>query len=86
MHHSIRICDVVTTEIEEGKKTSFIVNSSGGGGGGNDTRSKDVDGDSRVRSTLSLIFSKGKESSKLVSWNQRLDSVYKELCDRLNNT
>ena len=84
MHHSIRICDVVTTEIEEGKKTSFIVNSSGGGGGGND--SKDVDGDSRVRSTLSLIFSKGKESSKLVSWNQRLDSVHKELCDRLNNT
>ena len=84
MHHSIRICDVVTTEIEEGKKTSFIVNSSCGGGGGND--SKDVDGDSRVRSTLSLIFSKGKESSKLVSWNQRLDSVHKELCDRLNNT
>ena len=58
MHHSIRICDVVTTEIEEGKKTSFIVNNGGGGGGGND--SKDVDGDSRVRGTLSLIFSKGK--------------------------
>ena len=85
MHHSIRICDVVTTEIEEGKKTSFIVNSGGdGGGGGND--SKDVDGDSRVRGTVSLIFSKGKESPKLVSWNQRLDSVHKELCDRLNNT
>ena len=60
MHHPIRICDVVTTEIEEGKKTSFIVNS--GGGGGND--SKDIDGDSRVRSTLSLIFLKGKESPK----------------------
>ena len=85
MHHSIRICDVVTTEIEEGKKTSFIVNSGGGGGGGGND-SKDVDGDSRIRGTLSLIFSKGKESSKLVSWNQRLDSVHKELCDRLNNT
>ena len=33
-----------------------------GGGGGND--SKDIDGDSRVRSTLSLIFLKGKESPK----------------------
>ena len=84
MHHSIRICDVVTTEIEEGKKTSFIVNNGGGDGGGND--SKDVDEDSRVRGTVSLIFSKGKESPKLVSWNQRLDSVHKELCDRLNNT
>ena len=40
MHHSIRICDVVTTEIEEGKKTSFIVNSGGGGGGGGGNDSK----------------------------------------------
>ena len=81
MHHSIRICDVVTTEIEEGKKTSFIVNSGGGGGGGGGGGNDNVDGDSRVRRLL-----RKEKNQKLVSWNQRLDSVHKELCDRLNNT